>query len=292
MPMVMVPHALAAPVIAECPSASPCPQCLTRTRACCPGTADSDEEMESCLTHGPSPLPTLSLSCMVFPQLLPPNRPSHRESRLYPQVPGSPQPQHWQSRTHFSDHCQDEGLPEPVYHSVPRAIPVTREIWHFCPESPRTHPSQPATDRWVGGLPWLPCLPWSGLPAPGGSVCLVGEECFRQVQVLCYIISSQDQLKEEGMHDLQETLIPTFTQWSCKSGFRRCMPGNRRWTSVHAEQGLPLVLLPRPQPTVLRVTASEINQVSHLKKNLEGSDKLWTCVFKPYKSPCVLPLNF
>lgn len=59
----------------------------------------------------------------------------------------------------------------------------------------------------------------------GASARLVDEEFFRRVRALCYVISGQDQRKEEGMRavldallagkqqwdrDLQVTLIPTF----------------------------------------------------------------------------------
>ncbi|VCW76405.1 unnamed protein product, partial [Gulo gulo] len=59
----------------------------------------------------------------------------------------------------------------------------------------------------------------------GSSARLLDEEFFRRVRALCYVISGQDQRKEEGMRavldallagkqqwdrDLQVTLIPTF----------------------------------------------------------------------------------
>ncbi|KAI2589641.1 microtubule associated protein 1S, partial [Homo sapiens] len=74
--------------------------------------------------------------------------------------------------------------------------------------APRTRP------RWTS-----PCR------CPLSSAHLVDEEFFQRVRALCYVISGQDQRKEEGMRavldallaskqhwdrDLQVTLIPTF----------------------------------------------------------------------------------
>ncbi|KAK1342517.1 hypothetical protein QTO34_015282 [Cnephaeus nilssonii] len=68
---------------------------------------------------------------------------------------------------------------------------------------------------------------WSGVPstgrgwplrlllsvAPRGSVCLLNEEFFRRVRSLCYVISGQDQHKEEGMRAVLDALLAGKQQW-------------------------------------------------------------------------------
>ncbi|XP_066126081.1 microtubule-associated protein 1S isoform X1 [Saccopteryx bilineata] len=88
--------------------------------------------------------------------------------------------------------------------------------------------NQGSTSSRPGGLEASPGSPvyldLAYLPS-GSSICQVDEEFFRRVRALCYVISGQDQHKEEGMRavldallagkqqwdrDLQVTLIPTF----------------------------------------------------------------------------------
>ena len=47
----------------------------------------------------------------------------------------------------------------------------------------------------------------------GGSICLVDEEFFRRVRALCYVISGQDQHKEEGMRAVLDALLAGKQQW-------------------------------------------------------------------------------
>lgn len=88
-------------------------------------------------------------------------------------------------------------------------------------------PGGPAGSRSIGssGSPGCPIyLDLAYLPG-GGSAHLLDEEFFRRVRALCYVISGQDQRREEGLRavldallaakqqwerDLQVTLIPTF----------------------------------------------------------------------------------
>lgn len=49
----------------------------------------------------------------------------------------------------------------------------------------------------------------------GGSACLVDEEFFRRVRALCYVISGQDQHKEEGMRAILDALLAGKQQWDC-----------------------------------------------------------------------------
>lgn len=47
----------------------------------------------------------------------------------------------------------------------------------------------------------------------GGSARLVDEEFFRRVRALCYVISGQDQHKEEGMRAVLDALLAGKQQW-------------------------------------------------------------------------------
>lgn len=47
----------------------------------------------------------------------------------------------------------------------------------------------------------------------GGSARLVDEEFFRRVRALCYVISGQDQRKEEGMRAVLDALLAGKRQW-------------------------------------------------------------------------------
>lgn len=47
----------------------------------------------------------------------------------------------------------------------------------------------------------------------GHSACLVDEEFFRRVRALCYVISGQDQHKEEGMRAVLDALLASKQKW-------------------------------------------------------------------------------
>lgn len=44
-------------------------------------------------------------------------------------------------------------------------------------------------------------------------MCLLNEEFFRRVRALCYVISGQDQHKEEGMRAVLDALLAGKQQW-------------------------------------------------------------------------------
>lgn len=76
-------------------------------------------------------------------------------------------------------------------------------------------PTGSASSR-PGGLEASPGSPvyldLAYLPS-GGSVCLLNEEFFRRVRSLCYVISGQDQHKEEGMRAVLDALLAGKQQW-------------------------------------------------------------------------------
>ncbi|XP_045709211.1 microtubule-associated protein 1S [Phyllostomus hastatus] len=200
-----------------------------------PGTVDSDEDMEGfgVPRHNPlpdplkvpPPLPTPPSICMVDPELLPPEQARRTEGL---------------SRTRKS-------LTRPnLSTAAPKATPVTtaktkgqasvnrvsrplsarsessdkggRAPLSRKPSVPKTTtrgPSGSASSR-PGGLEASPGSPvyldLAYLPS-GGSICLVNEEFFRRVRALCYVISGQDQHKEEGMRAVLDALLAGKQQW-------------------------------------------------------------------------------
>lgn len=80
---------------------------------------------------------------------------------------------------------------------------------------PSFSPTGPAGSRSAGsaapaGSPVY--LDLAYLPS-GGSARLVDEEFFRRVRALCYVISGQDQHKEEGMRAVLDALLAGKQQW-------------------------------------------------------------------------------
>ncbi|KAK2495220.1 hypothetical protein MC885_021609 [Smutsia gigantea] len=196
-----------------------------------PGTADSDEDMEGLGVPGcdplpeplkfPPPLPTPPSICMVDPEMLPPEQgrltQSHSEGL---------------GRTRKSLARPNPGPAAPKAASVTTAKSkgLAGGDRASRPLSARSEPgdkggsagSRPGGSAAPSGSPVY--LDLAYLPS-GGSARLVDEEFFRRVRALCYVISGQDQRKEEGMRavldallagkqrwdrDLQVTLIPTF----------------------------------------------------------------------------------
>uniref|UniRef100_A0A2K6SGY6 Microtubule associated protein 1S n=1 Tax=Saimiri boliviensis boliviensis TaxID=39432 RepID=A0A2K6SGY6_SAIBB len=113
-------------------------------------------------------------------------------------------------------------LPDPL--KVPPPLPDPSSICMVDPEMlpPKTASSRPGPLAAPTKSPVY--LDLAYLPS-GSSAHLVDEEFFQRVRALCYVISGQDQRKEEGMRavldallaskqqwdrDLQVTLIPTF----------------------------------------------------------------------------------
>lgn len=212
-----------------------------------PGTADSDEDTEGFGVSRrnplpdslkvPPPLPTPPSICMVDPELLPPEQArltdglSRTRKSLVRPTPGTTTPKATSVST-----AKTKALAGGDRTSRPLSTrsepsdkggraPLSRK-----PSVPKTTtrgPSGSAGSR-PGGLEASPGSPiyldLAYLPS-GHSACLVDEEFFRRVRALCYVISGQDQHKEEGMRavldallaskqkwdrDLQVTLIPTF----------------------------------------------------------------------------------
>ncbi|XP_036097124.1 microtubule-associated protein 1S [Molossus molossus] len=212
-----------------------------------PGTAESDEDMEGFgVPHHnplpdplkvPPPLPTPPRICMVDPELLPPEQARLTESlsrtrkSLARPTPSTATPKPTPANT-----AKTKGLPGRERGSRPLSIqsepsdkggraPLSRKS--SVPKTTTRGPSGSASSQ-PGGLEASSGSPvyldLAYLPS-GGSICSVDEEFFRRVRALCYVISGQDQHKEEGMRavldallagkqrwdrDLQVTLIPTF----------------------------------------------------------------------------------
>ncbi|ELK23743.1 Microtubule-associated protein 1S [Myotis davidii] len=212
-----------------------------------PGTADSDEDMEGfgVPRHNqlpnplkvPPPLPTPPNICMVDPELLPPEQARLKESLSHTRKPlARPTSSTATSKSTPAIAAKTKGLAGRDRASRPLSArsepsdkggraPLSRK-----PSVPKMTPRGPAgsASSRPGGSEASPGSPvyldLAYLPS-GGSICLLNEEFFRRVRALCYVISGQDQHKEEGMRavldallagkqqwdrDLQVTLIPTF----------------------------------------------------------------------------------
>ncbi|XP_008154658.2 microtubule-associated protein 1S [Eptesicus fuscus] len=215
--------------------------------AAAPGTADSDEDMEGFgAPHRnqlpnplkvPPPLPTPPNICMVDPELLPPEQARLTESLSRTRKSlARPTSSTATSKSTPAIAAKTKGLAGRDRASRPLSArsepsdkggraPLSRKP--SVPKMTLRGPSGSASSR-PGGLEASPGSPvyldLAYLPS-GGSVCLLNEEFFRRVRSLCYVISGQDQHKEEGMRavldallagkqqwdrDLQVTLIPTF----------------------------------------------------------------------------------
>ncbi|XP_004688241.1 PREDICTED: microtubule-associated protein 1S [Condylura cristata] len=212
-----------------------------------PGTVDSDEDTEGFGVPRrdplpeplkfPPPLPTPPSICMVDPEMLPPKQaqPAEGLSRTRKSLvrpnPGTTAPKATPATT-----TKTKGLASGDRNSRPLGArsepsdkggraPLSRKS-----SAPKTATRGPAgaTSSRPGGSAAPPGSPvyldLAYLPS-GSSTRLLDEEFFRRVRALCYVISGQDQCKEEGMRsvldallagkqqwdrDLQVTLIPTF----------------------------------------------------------------------------------
>ncbi|XP_039099282.1 microtubule-associated protein 1S [Hyaena hyaena] len=212
-----------------------------------PGIADSDEDMEGLGVPRrdplpeplkfPPPLPTPPSICMVDPEVLPPEqaRPAEGLGRTRKSLV-RPNPSTAASKAAPVTTAKTKGLAggdragrplgtrsEPSDKGV--RAPVSRKS--SVPKTTTRGPSGSAGSRPGGSAapPGSPVyLDLAYLPG-GHSARLVDEEFFRRVRALCYVISGQDQRREEGMRavldallagkqqwdrDLQVTLIPTF----------------------------------------------------------------------------------
>ncbi|XP_058419682.1 microtubule-associated protein 1S [Diceros bicornis minor] len=205
-----------------------------------PGTAVSDEDTEGFggprrdplpdPLQFPPPLPTPPSICMVDPEVLPPGLGRTPKSLARP-TPGIATPKATPLIT-----AKTRGLATGDRASRPLSArsepgdkggrgPLSRKS--SVPKTTTRGPSGSPGSRPGGSAapPGSPVyLDLAYLPS-GGSARLVDEEFFRRVRALCYVISGQDQRKEEGMRavldallagkqqwdrDLQVTLIPTF----------------------------------------------------------------------------------
>ncbi|XP_046528283.1 microtubule-associated protein 1S isoform X1 [Equus quagga] len=212
-----------------------------------PGTADSDEDTEGFggprrdplpdPLKFPPPLPTPPSICMVDPEMLPPEQArltdglSRARKSLARPSPGTAAPKASPLTT-----AKTKGLAGGDRATRPLSArsepsdkggraPLSRKS--SVPKTTSRGPSGSAGSRPGASAapPGSPIyLDLAYLPS-GGSARLVDEEFFRRVRALCYVISGQDQRKEEGMRavldallagkrqwdrDLQVTLIPTF----------------------------------------------------------------------------------
>uniref|UniRef100_A0A8C7BBD7 Microtubule associated protein 1S n=1 Tax=Neovison vison TaxID=452646 RepID=A0A8C7BBD7_NEOVI len=212
-----------------------------------PGTADSDEDMEGFGVPRrdplpeplkfPPPLPTPPSICMVDPEMLPPEqaRPAEGLNRTRKSLTRT-NPSTAASKATPSVTAKTKGPAGGDRASRPLSArsepsdkggraPLSRKS--SVPKAATRGPSGSAGSRPGGSAapPGSPVyLDLAYLPS-GSSARLLDEEFFRRVRALCYVISGQDQRKEEGMRavldallagkqqwdrDLQVTLIPTF----------------------------------------------------------------------------------
>ncbi|NP_001230114.1 microtubule-associated protein 1S [Sus scrofa] len=212
-----------------------------------PGTADSDEDTEGFGVPRrdplpdplkiPPPLPAPPSICMVDPEMLPPEQARLREGLSRTRKPLTrPSPGTAAPKATAGTAAKTKGLASGDRASRPLSArsepsdkgsraPLSRK-----PSVPKmtTRGSSGSAGSRPGGSAAPPGSPvyldLAYLPS-GGSARLVDEEFFRRVRALCYVISGQDQHKEEGMRavldallagkqqwdrDLQVTLIPTF----------------------------------------------------------------------------------
>ncbi|XP_040300814.1 microtubule-associated protein 1S isoform X2 [Herpailurus yagouaroundi] len=212
-----------------------------------PGIADSDEDMEGAGVPRrdplpeplkfPPPLPTPPSICMVDPEVLPPEQARLTEGHGRTRKSGvRPQPSTATSKATPATTAKTKGLAGGDRAGRPFGTrsepsdkggraPLSRKS--SVPKTTTRGPSGSAGSRPGGSAapPGSPVyLDLAYLPS-GSSARLVDEEFFRRVRALCYVISGQDQRKEEGMRavldallagkqqwdrDLQVTLIPTF----------------------------------------------------------------------------------
>ncbi|XP_038546449.1 microtubule-associated protein 1S-like [Canis lupus familiaris] len=211
------------------------------------GTTDSDEDMEGfgVPRHDPlpkplkfpPPRPTPPSICMVDPEMLPPEQARLTEglSRTRKSL-ACPNPRTAAPKATAASTAKTKGLAGGDRASRPLSTrsepsdkggraPLSRKT--SVSKMTTRGPSGSAGSRPGGSAapPGSPVyLDLAYLPS-GSSARLVDEEFFRRVRALCYVISGQDQRKEEGMwavldallagkqqwdRDLQVTLIPTF----------------------------------------------------------------------------------
>ncbi|KAF7478382.1 hypothetical protein GHT09_010489 [Marmota monax] len=185
----------------------------------------------------PPPLPDPPSICMVDPEMLPPKSTRQNENpgrtRKPPARPssGTAAPKSTAAATARSKglasgdragrplSARSEPMDKGGRASLIRKSSVTKTATQGACGAAGSRPGRPATPP---GSPVY--LDLAYLPS-GSSAHLVDEEFFRRVRALCYVISGQDQRKEEGMRavldallaskqqwdrDLQVTLIPTF----------------------------------------------------------------------------------
>ncbi|XP_076978278.1 microtubule-associated protein 1S [Tamandua tetradactyla] len=211
-----------------------------------PGPVDSDEDTERfggprqrdplpSPLQDPPPLPASPGICMVDPEILPPEHTRPPESLCRARKPVA--------RSGPST-------------SGPKAPPVAKSKGPAGgdragrPLSARGEPSDKGSRAALSRKPSVPKAATRGAPGttpghpvyldlaylPGGrSARLVGEEFFARVRALCYVISGQDQDKEEAMRgvldgllagkarwdrELQVTLIPTFESAALREWYR------------------------------------------------------------------------
>ncbi|XP_077832860.1 microtubule-associated protein 1S isoform X2 [Macaca mulatta] len=212
-----------------------------------PGAADSDDDTEGfgVPRHDPlpdplkvpPPLPDPSSICMVDPEMLPPKTARQTENVSRTRKPlARPNSRAAAPKATPLAAAKTKGLAGGDRASRPLSArsepsekggraPLSRKS--STPKTATRGPSGSASSR-PGASATPPKSPvyldLAYLPS-GSSAHLVDEEFFQRVRALCYVISGQDQRKEEGMRavldallaskqhwdrDLQVTLIPTF----------------------------------------------------------------------------------
>uniref|UniRef100_A0A8C3WYC2 Microtubule associated protein 1S n=1 Tax=Catagonus wagneri TaxID=51154 RepID=A0A8C3WYC2_9CETA len=200
-----------------------------------PGTADSDEDSEGFGVPRrdplpdplkiPPPLPSPPSICMVDPEMLPPEQARPREGLGRTRKPLTrPSPGTAAPKAMPGTAAKTKGLASGDRASRPLSArsepsdqgsraPLSRKS--SVPKTTTRGPSGSAGSRPGGsaapqGSPVY--LDLAYLPS-GGSARLLDKEFFRRVRALCYVVSGQDQHKEEGMRAVLDALLAGKQQW-------------------------------------------------------------------------------
>ncbi|XP_008574936.1 PREDICTED: microtubule-associated protein 1S [Galeopterus variegatus] len=200
-----------------------------------PGAMDSDDD-----TNGfgvpchdplpdplkvPPPLPDPPSICMVDPEMLPPKSARQTESvSRTRKPPARPSSATATSKAAPVAAAKTKGLANRDRASRPLSarsepsdkggrVPLSRKP--SVPKAATRGPSGSASSR-PGGSAIPPSSPvyldLAYLPS-GSSARLVDKEFFQRVRALCYVISSQDQRREESMRAILDALLASKQQW-------------------------------------------------------------------------------
>ncbi|XP_037674459.1 microtubule-associated protein 1S [Choloepus didactylus] len=193
-----------------------------------PVPVDSDEDTESfegprrrdplpAPLQDPRPLPAPPGICMVDPEMLPPEqaRPPESLGRARKPLPHS-SPGTAGSKATPAATAKTKGLVSGDRAGRPlsaRGEPSDKGGRAALPRKPVPKTATRGTPGAPPGRPVYLDLAY----VPGGrSAGLVGEEFFARVRALCYVISGQDQSKEEAMRGILDALLAGKARWNCE----------------------------------------------------------------------------